>query len=153
LPAALAAVLLVMLLVQLILPVEAELPAPELRAWSGPTMLAAPETGHIAADPGIVAHNLFAPGRSENGAIGKVPGTALGGIVVAGTLGTGARQRAVIVNQAGAILMLACGQRINDWQLVRLFADHAEFQRGTDKLETPYGGSLPQATAGERTEQ
>ena len=86
--------------------------------------------------------------------IGKVPGTALGGVTVAGTVGQGVRMRAVVVQPQGTIVMLSRGQRINDWQLVRLFPDHAEFRRGADKLETPYGGAIqPAADAGERNDQ
>lgn len=158
LPATLVAVLALVLLGQALLPAGADLPQPVMPApVTGPgrangadsTALVVP----VRADPQIVTRNLFAPGRTQSGAVGKVPGTALGGAIVAGTLGSGARMRVVVVKPGGVMTLLPRGGAVNGWQLVAIATDHAEFRRGADHLAITYGGNMPQnADSGERTE-
>jgi len=158
LPAILVAVLALVLVGQVVLPGAAELPlpvmaAPVAGAGRANSAASAGQIVPVRADPQIVAHNLFAPGRSQSGAVGKVPGTALGGAIVAGTLGSGGRMRVIVVRPGGAMTMLVRGGVINGWQLVAIAPDHAQFRRGADRLDMPYGGNIPQnADSGERTE-
>ena len=157
LPAALCAVLAAMLGSQLMLSSPVEVPTPVLRASPIPALAAELSAVPARANDNVVLHNLFAPGRSQIGVVGKVPGIALGGLVVAGTMGRGATMRAVIVKPGGIVVMLSPGGLMNGWQLVRLLSDHAEFRRGSSKLDMPYGGALPQAIdagagTGERTD-
>ena len=153
-PATIAALLATTLVVQLGLPLDVQLPAASLLARGRESVPAVDGRGSpLRAERLIVDRNLFAPGRSQTGAVGRVPGTALGGAIVAGTFGLGRALRAVIVRPGGAITLLSPGNELDGWRLVRLFPDHALFLRGTERLEMRFGGLMPQAAdTGERTD-
>ena len=153
-PATLAALLATTLVVQLGLPLDAQLPAASLLSPGRGSAQPIDERGSpLRADRLIVDRNLFAPGRSRTGAVGRVPGTALGGAIVAGTYGLGRALRAVIVRPGGVIMLLSPGSELDGWRLVRLLPDHALFLRGTERLEMRFGGQMPQAAdAGERSD-
>lgn len=152
LPAILAGLLVLMLASQLAFP--SDIASQPVLASSRATRIAGVDAAPIRAADIIVARNLFAPGRSQTGALGKVPGTALGGAVVAGTVGSGARMRAVVMQPGGTLVFVGVGGLLNDWRLDRLRPDRAVFRRGADKLEMPFGGMAPSAPdAGERTDQ
>ena len=152
LPALLVAVLAIMLVSQMLVPADVEMPQPVLAGARMPSGVAGLQVMPVRASETVVTHNLFAPGRSQSGALGKVPGAALDGAIIAGTIGSGARMRAIVVKPGGAMTFVGRGGLVNGWQVVALTGDHAQLRRGADKLDMPYGGAMPQnAESGERT--
>lgn len=146
LPAALLALLVLLLAVQLLLPSSVELPDAGL---ARPLRLRPLVVAPLAADPVIALRPLFAPGRTESfepGAANKA--APLEGARAVGVIATrGGAARLFLQAADGSLVRLAPGNSYRGWRLVRLTPSEAQFVRGTQGVTLPITASVPPVSA------
>jgi hypothetical protein len=137
LPALLAGVLGLLLIVQCLLPVGGEISADVLAPLrvSRFSVAAMPPS----ADPSpVLERPLFAPRLvMSTAAQGSAP--ILGGASVAGTVSIRGRALAVVRRVDGSVYNLPLGGAVGGWRLVSLNSATARFQKGSEQLELAYG--------------
>lgn len=146
LPASLVALLAAMLMLQLLLTSDVELPSVG-PVGAGGGHLQSPEVRAVAVPPVIVTRSIFAPlGKGKAGA----PPSSLGGAVVAGTVRIGGRIYAVIQTSEGRMVNMPIGGGLAGWRLVALSSEGARFVRGNEHIQVTYGAQpQPQASGDE----
>ncbi len=145
LPAALAALLVLLLAVQLLLPSTVVLPDAGL---APPLRLRPVAVAPRAVDPEIALRPLFAPGRRET----YVPGVAEKSAPLEGARAVGlitARGGARLFLQApdGRTSAIAPGGVYRGWQLVRIGPAEVAFRRGAETVTLPITASVPPVSA------
>lgn len=146
LPAALLALLVLLLAVQLLLPSAVALPDAGLaRPLRLPPLVVAPRP----ADPLIALRPLFAPGRSETFEPGVANKAApLEGARAVGVITTrGGASRLFLQAADGSIVRLAPGNSYRGWRLVRIGPAEAQFIRGAASVTLPITASAPPVSA------
>lgn len=153
LPALLALLLAVLLIVQFLIVAPVDLP--ETAFGVGRNAASLPIVARNAvADRAIAENDVFSPLRSTAGGADAVASGPLGGVVLAGSVSVGGRSYAMVIAPGGKVSRLAPGGSINGWRLLNLGASGARFGRGSERLDLPFGGSAPQApSADEETDQ
>lgn len=144
-PALLAVLLAALLLAQMMIVDPVVLPEPAL-ATARPAMVKPFVVDSAVAQKLIVQSDVFSPTRSAGAGAGASAGGPLGGVMVAGSVSVAGRSYAMVVAPGGRISRMAPGGTINGWRLMRLDAGGAHFQRGSERIDLPYGGQAPQAT-------
>jgi hypothetical protein len=140
LPAALAAVLALAVVVQLMLGADTPLPP----AAPGPVRIArsaAPAVPAVIAPPVILERDIFT--RPAQGPAGVAAPTAqLGGAAIAGTVSVLGRRVAIVALPGGGFRRIAPGDMIAGWTLLGLGPDGARLRRGAETLILPYGAAV-----------
>lgn len=151
-PALLALLLTALLGVQFMIVAPIELPEPTLGVARNPAVQSF-VVGNAVAPKLIEQSDVFSPVRSAGGGPEAAAAGPLGGAVVAGSVSIGGRTYAMVISPGGRVSRMAPGGSINGWRLMRLNPDSAQFGRGSEKLELPYGGQARQpASVDEETE-
>ncbi|MFZ4689192.1 MAG: hypothetical protein ACOYLS_08130 [Polymorphobacter sp.] len=141
LPAALAALLALLFVVQLAFPVQLVLPEAGV---TRPFRLLPTRVGVVAADPEITARPLFNPARRE----GTEPGTGdktapLEGARAVGVITARGAVRLFLQAPDGQVSALGIGGGYRGWRLVRVGAGQAAFRRGGETAVLPITASAP----------
>lgn len=143
LPAALSALLALLLAVQLALPWSSELPDAGV---GRPLRLEPLPVVTPRADPEIARRPLFAPNRRETPVAGTGDtSAALGGARVVGVVAR--RGAALVFIQApdGRVSRVGIGQFHDGWRIVRANSAGVTVARGTERAVVPIGASAPPA--------
>lgn len=142
-PAAMAAVLVAMVGVQLALPTAAELPDPGVIP---PLRLQAVQPQAMVAEPVILARALFAPSR-RNDLVAAGPGGAstgpLGGVTAIGVMRSRAGVRVFLQSLDGTVRAMSPGGSFDGWRLTRVEPDAIVFVRESQSLRLPLAPSRP----------
>jgi hypothetical protein len=142
LPASLVALLAAMLMLQLLLTSNVELP-PAGPVGGGGAHLRSPHVALVAVPAAIATRSIFAPRHAGGPA---APSAVLGGAVVAGTVRIGGRAYAVVQTNGCRTVNLPVGGMLGEWRLAALSSTGAWFVRGGERIEVGYG-ALPQPQA------
>lgn len=148
LPASLVALLAAMLMLQLLLTSDVELP-PAGPIGAGGAQLQSLDVRTVAASPVIAARSMFAP---RAGGKAGAPTSLLGGAVVAGTVRIGGRAYAVVQTSEGRMINLPIGGGIAGWRLAALSSEGARFVRGNERTQVNYGAQPQPQPAGDGSE-
>jgi hypothetical protein len=151
-PAALAAVLGVMLVVQLAMPSGTELPDVVV---GRPFRLAPLPIAPLLADPEITARPIFTPSRREDGSAAAGDKAApLEGARAVGAISVRGAVRVFLQTADGSIVPLGLGGSYRGWRLVRISGGQLLFVRGPETISLPISASAPPVPVGQpRTEQ
>lgn len=153
LPALLALLLAVLLVVQFLIVAPVDLPEAAIGVGRNAPSLSIVAQNAVA-DRAIAENDVFSPLRSAGGGADAVASGPLGGVVLAGSVAVGGRSYAMVIAPGGKVSRLAPGGSINGWRLLNLGASGARFGRGSERLDLPFGGSALQGpSADEETEQ
>jgi len=136
LAALLAALLVVMLIAQGLLPpdrpVVADLPPVILRAGD---VAAAP----VTADSVLARRSIFQPTRLAGADGGAGPAAPLDGAIPAGVIRVRGAARLVLQTPEGNSITLRTGQSWRGWRLVRIGSDEVRFARGSETVTLGLG--------------
>lgn len=147
LPAALAALLVLAIALQLVWTGEPDLPPERVGRIVQPqqTVMIA-RTG---VSPIILERPLFSPtrgGTAPTASADGAPPSVLGGAIVAGSVTRGRARRAFLRLADGSVRGLAIGQTFDGWRLAGLTDDGARFARGRKTMTIAFGASAPVAS-------
>lgn len=156
LPAALAALLVVMVAAQMTLTGDVDLPeAGAVGGVGAGAPIARPP--RVAIPPVLGARSVFAPdgvASLADGGEGAVaaPPDPLGGAVIAGTVRVGRARYAIVQAPGGASARVPLGGRINGWRLIGFAEGGVRLLRGGERMTAMFGGRAtpaPQAATPE----
>lgn len=140
LPAALTALLTVLLVGQFLLPSAVELPdAPFVR----PLRLAPLVVPRVTVDPAFLARPLFAPNRRDDAGTTEVSkASPLEGARAVGIISTRRAARVFLQAPDGTVSRIAIGGVYRGWRLVRI-TPNPTFVRGIETAVLPVVASAP----------
>jgi hypothetical protein len=145
LPAALVALLGVLLVVQFVLPSAVELPEASI---ARPLRLLPIDVRRVLPDPEVLLRPLFAPGRRENPVAGTAdPMAPLEGARAVGLITGRGGARAFLQAPDGKVTAVSLGGRYRDWRLVRIGPDKLLFIRGAESATIAITASVPPVAA------
>jgi hypothetical protein len=143
LPAALALVLALAAIVQLIFSSGSDLPTGGV-GMGGASRLILPAAKPAAIPPEIMARPLFAPrvAPAEAGA-DQAAGNALGGSVIAGSVAIRGRSWLFVRHADGRIERLGLGAVISGWRIAAIGRSDVRLIRAGKTMNVPYGAAAP----------
>jgi hypothetical protein len=150
LPAALAGVLALMVVVQLVFAGPVPLPS-GVAVPARSSDYAAPPVRQSIADAAILAHPLFAPRQAPSAGGDAAAPRLIEGAQVAGTVAIRGSRRIVVRRADGKIVNLAQGQEIGSWRLVDIGDSSATFTRNGQRVAMAYSAAQAAAPAAEET--
>jgi hypothetical protein len=149
LPAALAALLLVGIPLQLAFGVDTMTP-PASPGTVRVARAAPPAVAAVVAPANILDRNIFVPPILKPGGTAAA-NAALGGVTIAGSVAVRGRRLAMVVRPGGRMAYLAPGATLDGWVLAAIDADAARFRKDGKTLAIPYGA--PVAVPAAETEE
>lgn len=137
LPAALAALLGGMAVVQLALTDPVDLPATGPIGGGG-MQAALADPGSRGVPPALAGRALFSPAALPGAAGAQASADPLGAAAILGVVGVG-RARYLIVEQGGATRRVAVGGSIAGWRVIGVSENAALLAHGRERLTRPFG--------------
>ncbi len=148
LPAALAALLGLVLVMQLALPSTVDLPDAGLVRPLRPLRLPQLAFGATVVDPAVSARPLFAPGRRENAdAVVAARQAPLEGARAVGVIMVRSNARVFLQAPDGKVTPVGPGGSYRGWRLVRIRPDQLLFARGAETAAIALTASAPPVAA------
>jgi len=147
LPAALAALLGVLLIVQLAAPSGTKLPDVVV---ARPVRLLPLHAAPLLAAAEITARPIFTPSRREDGlAVAGDKTAPLDGARAVGAISVRGAARVFLQAADGRIVPLGLGSSYRGWRLVRISGGQLLFIRGPESLSLPISSSAPPVPVGQ----
>ncbi|MBC7522394.1 MAG: hypothetical protein H7268_15045 [Sandarakinorhabdus sp.] len=152
LPAALAASLGLLLILQLAIPSGTNLPDVVV---GRPVRLSLLHVAPLLAAPEITARPIFTPSRREDGSATAGDKSApLEGARAVGAISVRGAARVFLQATDGRIVPISVGDSYRGWRLVRISGGQLLFIRGAESISLPISGSGPPIPVGQpRTDQ
>lgn len=141
-PAALALLLALALLFQLLTPVTVDLPDVPMRAMNAPDLRTA-ESLPASIPPVLAARDIFAPGGSG----GKAGAPGSGAVSLLGVARSGRGGAAVLRGADGVAVTVPLGGRIGPWRVTGIGAASARIDDGSRSLTLRVGDTAAPAAA------
>lgn len=141
-PAALALLLALALMFQLMLPVQVDLPDVAARPMKALDLRPAP-TPPASVPPALAARNVFAPG----GGGGKNATGDAGAVTLLGVARSGRTGAAVLRGPDGATMTVPLGGRIGPWRVTGIGIATARIDNGARSMILRVGETASQPTA------
>ncbi len=142
-PAALALLLALALLFQLLTPVTVDLPDMPMRAMKAPDLRTA-ESLPASIPPVLAARDIFAPSGSSGGKAGA-PGS--GAVSLLGVARSGRGGAAVLRGTDGVAVTVPLGGRVGPWRVTGIGAASARIDDGSRSLTLRVGDTAAPAAA------